>query len=118
MRKALGDPDPISITMTPGNEYPHHEYLYSGLRIVFSMSGRSALSYFVSSEKYRLRSGVGVGSSRQEIESALGSTGEYRSGDVEYMIYLLTGADGQPVPAQLTFKLDRNVAIEFSIVTR
>jgi len=118
MREALGEPEPISIAMSPGNEYPHREFRYEGLRIVFSTHGRSALSYFISSDKYRLRSGVGVGSTRREIASALGSTGEIRSGGVEYMIYLVTGSDGRPVPAHLTFKLDREVAVEFSVVTR
>ncbi len=117
MREALGEPDSLSMTMTPGNDYPHQEYRYEGLRIVFSMHGRSGLSFYVSSDEYRLHSGVGVGSTRQEIESALGATGKAQSGDTEYLIYLVAEEGGQTA-AQLIFKLDRNIAVEFSVISR
>lgn len=118
MRKVLGEPDSISFAKSPKNEYPRREYQYDGLRIAFSTHGLSAMSYFVSSEKYRLRSGAGVGSTRQEIESSLGPTSEYPAGDFDYLTYRVIEADGGPVPVLLTFKLDHEIAIEFSVVTR
>lgn len=119
MRAVLGEPEAESIAKSPGNKYPHREYRYEGLRIVFSTHGWStlALSFFVSSDKYRLGSGVGVGSTRQEIESTLGSARNLRSGDFKYMVYKVTGPDGRPVGAYLKFRLDREVAVEFSVVT-
>jgi len=118
MREALGEPESISDVMTPGNEYPHLEFQYDGLRIVFSLHGRTALSYVVTSDEYRLRSGVGVGSTRQEIESALGSALNIKSGDVRYMSYHLAGPDGRPIPVQLTIRLDGDNAVEFSLISR
>ena len=54
MRKAFGEPDPISIAKSPKNEYPHREYQYDGLKFVFSTHGRSAMHYIVTSSKFRL----------------------------------------------------------------
>ena len=118
MREALGEPELVSSVMTGGDEYPHLEYRYDGLRIVFSMHGRTALSYYVTSDKYRLRSGVGVRSTRQEIESALGPTGYFKSGGIVFMAYHLTGSDGRPIPVQLTIKLERDIAVEFTLISR
>ena len=118
MREALGEPELESSVMTLGDEYPHPEYRYDGLHIVFSMHGRTALSYFVTSDKYRLRSGVGVGSTRREIESALGPTGYFRSGGIPFMAYHLTGSDGRSIPVQLTIRLDGDIAVEFSLISR
>jgi len=118
MREALGEPELISDVMTTGNEYPHLESQYDGLRIVFSLHGRTALSYFVTSDEYRLRSGVGVGSTRQEIESALGSARYVKSGDVRYMTYHLAGSDGRAIPVQLTIRLDSDNVVEFSLISR
>jgi len=118
MHKALGEPESTSAKMTSGDEYAHLESKYDGLRIVFSMRGRSALSFFVSSEKYQLRSGVGVGSTRQEIESALGPTGYFKSGGIVFMAYRVTGSDGRPIPVQLTIKLERDIAVEYTLISR
>ena len=118
MREALGEPERVSSVMTLGDEYPHLEYRYDGLRMVFSMHGRTALSYFVTSDKYRLRSGVGVGSTRQEIWSALGPTGYFGSGGILFMAYRVTGSDGRSIPVQLTIRLDSDIAVEFSLVSR
>ncbi len=70
------------------------------------------------SDKYRLRSGIGVGSTRQEIENAFGSTLVARSGNTLFMVYHLAGLDGDPVPVQLTITLDGSVAVEFSLISR
>lgn len=118
MRNALGEPDSITAVMIAGNEYTHLESQYDGLRIVFSMHGRSALSYYVTSDEFRLRSGVGVGSTRQEIESALGPALNTMVRDVRYMNYHLAGPDGRPIPVQLTIKLDGDTASEFSLISR
>ena len=118
MRAALGEPDSLSNVMTTGNEYTHVESQYDGLRIVFSLHGRTALSYFVTSDEYRLRSGVGVGNTRQEIERALGSARYAKSGDVRYMIYHLAGSDGLAIPVQLTITLDGDDVVEFSLISR
>ncbi len=118
MREALGEPESITDVMTSGNEYSHLESQYDGLRIVFSLHGRTALNYYVTSEEYRLRSGVGVGRTRQEIESALGPPLYIKSGDVRYMVYHLAGSDGRPVPVQLTIKLERDIAVEFTLISR
>jgi hypothetical protein len=117
MRKALGEPESISEVMTTGNEYPHLESRYDGLRIVFSLHGRTALNYFVTSDQYRLRSGVGVGSTRQEIESALGSARYGKSGDVWSMHYHLAGPDGRAIPVQLIIRLDGDNVVEFSLIS-
>ena len=118
MREALGEPETITDVMTSGNEYSHLESQYDGLRIVFSLHGRTALNYYVTSEEYRLRSGVGVGSTRQEIESVFGLPLYFKSGDVRYMIYHLAGSDGRPIPVQLDITLDGDNAVEFSLVSR
>ena len=118
MRNVFGEPEPISIAKSPLAEYPHHEYRYDGLTIVFSAHGRSAMSYIVSSAKYRLRSGVGVGSIRTEIEKALGRGRWGRASDIDYLTYHVIGADGQFIPVQLTFTLVDDVATRFSATTR
>lgn len=87
MQTVFGEPEPISIAKSPTDEYPHREYRYDGIRFVFSTNGRSAMSYFVSSPKYRLRSGVGVGSTRVEIYEALGIGRSGRSGRSGYLTY-------------------------------
>lgn len=117
MREAFGEPDRASPAISRGNDYPHVEYQYDGLLIVFSMHGLSALSYIVSSAEYSLQGGVGVGSTRQEIESTLGPAMKYRSGDTRYIGYRITADDGRPLPAQLTFTLFRDIAVEFSVET-
>jgi len=118
MRHVFGEPEPISIAKSPYAEYPHREYRYDGLKIIFSTHGLSALSYAVTSPNYRLRSGVGVGSTRFEIEKAFGHGTSGRSGDTDYLIYLVLGPDGQPIPAQLTFILADDVVTHFSVSTR
>ena len=118
MRDALGEPESITDVMNSGNEYPHLESQYDGLRIVFSLHGRTALNYYVTSDEYRLHSGVGVGSTRQEVESALGPPLYFTSGDVRYMAYHLAGSDGRPIPVQLTIRLDGDNVVEFSLVSR
>ena len=118
MRNVFGEPEPISIAKSPYAEYPHREYRYDGLTIVFSTHGRSAMSYFVSSTNYRLRSGVGVGSTRTEIEEALGRGMWGRAGDIDHLSYLVIGAEGRSIPAQLTFTLVDDVATNFSVTTR
>jgi hypothetical protein len=118
MRTVFGEPEPISIAKSPTGEYPHREYRYDGIRFVFSTHGRSAMSYFVSSPKYRLRSGVGVGSTRAEIDEALGSGRRGRSGDSNYLTNHVIGADDQYIPAWLTFRLVDDVVTTFSVTTR
>ena len=118
MLETLGEPESISDVLATGNEHRHLESRYDGLRIVFSLHGRTALSYVVTSDEYRLRSGVGVGSTRQEIESALGSAINIKSGDVRHMAYHLAGPDGHPIPVQLTIKLDSDIVVEFSLISR
>ena len=118
MREALGEPESITDVMTSGNEYLHLESQYDGLRIVFSLHGRTALNYYLTSDKYRLESGVGVGSTQQEIESALGPPLYFKSGDVRFMAYHLAGSDGRPIPVQLTIRLDGQDAVEFSLISR
>ena len=113
MRTALGEPQSMSIAKSWKDEYPHREYHYDGLRIVFSTHVGVAISYFVSSSKYRLRSGIGVGSTRSDIEDALGPGLWSRSGDIHHLTYLVSG-----VPTQLTFRLDDDVASFLSVVTR
>lgn len=111
MRQILGEPDRRSFTKPPENDFPNTEYHYDGLRIVFSMRGRSALTFFVTSDKYRLRSGIGVGSSRQDIESTLGPASEVRLGSELHLYYGLNAPGGQPVSGQLEFKMKNDVAV-------
>jgi hypothetical protein len=118
MRSALGEPDSVSLAMNTGDEYPHLEASYDGLRIVFSIHGQSAISYFVTSDKYLIRSGVGVGSTRQEIESALGATSYYKSGDTVSMVYRLAGPSGRGLPVQFDIRLQGDVAVGLSLVSR
>ena len=115
MREALGEPDRISVEKQPWNDYPHIDYHYDGLRIAFSTFGRSAMTFFVTSERYRLRSDVGVGSTRLEIESALGVAGEVRAGDTLYLTYVCTGPDGRSTLGPLEFKLEREIAVKLTI---
>ena len=118
MRAVLGEPEPVSIAKSPYAKYPHREYWYEGLKITFSTYGRSALSYAVTSPNFRLRSGVGVGSTRSEIEKKLGQGSRARSGDTDYLIYLVLAPDGRPVPAYLAFTLVDDVVTHFSVTTR
>ncbi len=118
MRNVFGEPEPVSIAKSALAEYPHREYRYDGLTIVFSTHGRSAMSYFVSSPKYRLRSGLGVGSTWAEIEEALGCGFWGRSGDSDSLTYHVIGADGRYIPAWLTFRLVDDVVTKFSVTTR
>ena len=118
MRTIFGEPEPISIAKSPRDEYPHREYRYDGIKFVFSTHGRSAMSYFVSNAKYRLRSGIGVGSTRAEIDEALASGRWGRSGDSHYLTYHVIGTDGRYIPAWLTFRLVYDVVTTFSVTTR
>lgn len=114
MRNALGEPDRSSLEKAPGNDYRNTEFYYEGLRVVFSMFGRSAITFVVTSDSYRLRSGVGVGSSRQEIESTFGPTTEVRSDDSVELVYLLTGPSGRAGAGQLMFKLEDGLAVQMT----
>lgn len=118
MRNALGKPRSITPVKNPAEEYPYLEAHYEGLRIVFSTQGQSALSYFITSDKYRLRSGVGVGSTRQDIEAALGQTSYYKVGGTVYMIYRLAGPSGNALPVQFDVRLDGDLAVGLSLVSR
>ncbi|MDH4124859.1 MAG: hypothetical protein OEW64_12330 [Gammaproteobacteria bacterium] len=118
MRSALGEPDSVLPVLNTGDEYPHLEASYDGLRIVFSTRGQTALSYFVTSEKYLIRSGVGVGSTRQEIEGVLGPTSYYKSGDTVFMVYRLAGPGGRALPVQFDIRLQGDVAVGLSLVSR
>lgn len=64
MRIVFGEPEQATISKSPLVDYPHSEYTYDGLTIVFSTNGTSAMSYSVWSDEYRLLSGVGIGSTR------------------------------------------------------
>ena len=118
MRSIFGDPEPISIAKSPLSDYPHREYKYDGLKIVFSTHGRSAMYYIVTSSKYRLTSGVGVGSNVAEIQVALGPGGRFAAGDQHYLSYRVFNTAGKPTPAILWFMLDDDVVTEFSVGTR
>lgn len=118
MRAIFGEPELYSIAKPPSDEYPHRDYHYDGLRIVFSMHGRSAMSYFVTSPEYRLPSGVGIGSTWAEIVEALGPGRSLRSQDSLDFTYRVIGADGRHTPAFLTFRLAGDVVTEFSVITR
>lgn len=118
MRRAFGEPERDSAAKSPLNEYPHREYRYDGIRIVFSMHGRSAMSYYVSSTEYRLRSGIGVGSSWAEIIQTLGPGSFRKSGESISYVYRVVEDDGDHIPAWLTFSLDDDVVTTFSVTTR
>jgi len=72
MQDVFGEPERIAISKQPLDDYPDKVYTYDGLTIIFSTSGQSAMSYSVWSDEYQLRGGVGVGSTRAEIEQVLG----------------------------------------------
>ena len=114
MRRALGEPQRRSLEQAPGNDYRNSAFHYEGLRVVFSMFGRSAITFVVTSDSYRLRSGVGVGSSRQEIESTFGPPTEIRSDESVELVYLLTGPNGQPGVGQLMFQLKSGLAVKMT----
>ena len=118
MRSIFGDPEPISIAKSPLSDYPHREYRYDGLKIVFSTHGRSTMHYIVTSSEYRLPSGVGVGSNVTEIQDALGPGGRSAAGDQHYLSYRVFNTMGNPTPAILTFMLDDDVVTQFSVGTR
>lgn len=118
MRSALGEPDSITLEINTGDDNPHLESHYEGLDIVFSVHGRKALNYRVTSKEYRLPSGVGVGSTRSEIERALGRTSYYRSGDTVFMVYRLADPHGRPLPVQLDITLDGEIAARLSLISR
>ena len=118
MYKTFGKPDPDFLVKTRLNEYPHHEYQFDGLRIVFSTHGRSAMSYYVSSPAYRLRSGVGVGSMWREVIETLGPGLFGSSGGVVLYSYRIVDSEGKFVPATLEFVVENDVVKRFSVVTR
>jgi hypothetical protein len=112
MREVLGEPVRSSLVKPAGNDYPNTEHHYDGLRIAFSMSGRSAITFVVTSRDYRLRSGIGVGSTRDAIESTLGPATEVRSDDSLDLVYGLTSPGGRHGFGQLMLKLENGVAVE------
>lgn len=111
-----GEPTKTSELKAALDDFPHFGLRYDGLRLVLSMHGRTLLSYYVSAYRYRLRSGVGVGSSRKEVDAALGRAIYTRSGDNRNVIYLAWGSHGLSVPVQLTISLDGEVVSESSSV--
>ena len=117
MRDTFGEPEPNSIAKKATVEHPHWDYKYAGLKIVFSTHGRSAMSYFVSTESYRLTSDIGVGSTSLEVERVLGEASRRSSGNTRYISYRIVDADGRPLPARLTFTLDGEIVSDFSVVT-
>ena len=117
MRRLFGEPEPNSVVKSPLNEYPHREYLYEGMRIVFSTHGHSAFSYYVSAPEYRLRSGIGVGSMWMEIVEALGPGSLSSSGGSIFYSYHVVDSEGDYVPAWLRFAVENDVVTSFSVVT-
>jgi len=117
MLETFGEPMQDSVVKSPLNDYPHREYKYDGMRIVFSTDGRSAMSLYVSSPAYRLRSGIGVGSAWREVLAALGP-GELRSSrePVTYSYHVVDG-NGEYVPAWLKFAIENEVVASFSVMT-
>lgn len=117
MRQVFGEPDQNSVVKSQLNEYPHREYKYDGMRIVFSTNGRSAMSFYVSSSTYRLRSGIGVGSRWMDVVDVLGP-GSLRSarGSNTYS-YQVVDSKGDYIPAWLRFTIENQVVTTFSVVT-
>ena len=118
MREIFGEPEQDLVVKSRLNEYSHREYEYDGMRIVFSMNGRSAMSFYVSSPAFRLRSGIGVGSTWIDIVEALGPGSRSSSGESITYSYHVVDSKGEYVPAWLRFAMENKVVMSFSVVTK
>lgn len=117
MREAFGKPHDGSVVKSNLSDYPHREYEYDGMRIVFSISGRSAMSFYVASPKYRLRSGIGVGSTWMEVVDALGPGSLGSAGGSNTYSYQIVDSKGDYIPAWLKFVIEDEVVRTFSVTT-
>jgi len=117
MREIFGEPEQDSVGKSLLNEYSHREYEYDGMRIVFSTNGRSAMSFYVSSPAFRLRSEIGVGSIWRDIVAALGPGSLRISGESITYSYHVVDSKGDYVPAWLRFAMENEVVTSFSVVT-
>jgi hypothetical protein len=112
MLGALGIPDSESLAKSTRFDKPHAEYHYRGLKIVFAPGVDVAIGFFVSEPHYRLRAGIGVGSTLSEVENALGPGFRNLSASSVMLHYAVDEA-----PAQLMFTLKNDVVTAISVRT-
>ena len=112
----LGEPTHLPPPCVGCTDTPHSWIGYEGLKIWHSYG--EIFRFEVSSPKYRLRSGVGVDSSRTEVVTSFGEGRIRVSNGVELITYSITSKNGQATRLVLEFALSDEVVSAFEITPR
>ena len=86
-------------------------YVYDGLKIKFLVD--EVFDFEVTSKEHRLPSGLGVGSSAEEIADVFGEPVTWVSGDTTIHTYAVTGKNGQRTAIKLDFLIRENTVVGF-----
>lgn len=118
MRTTLGEPKRKMLAKLATNDFKHLEFHYDGILIKFSQHGRTAMSYAVDSPNYRLRSSIGVGSTRSELLDALGPAHLQFDSGPETWSYNVLNSAGESIHATLRFNFEGETIARFSVASR
>ena len=111
VREVLGDPIEMGPQCNDCIDIMDSWYLYDGLKVKFLVD--EVFDFEVTSEKYRLPSGLGVGSSVENISDALGEPVSWRSGDSMVHTYAVTWKNGQRTAIKLDFLIRDGTVVAF-----
>ena len=111
VKEVLGDPIESGPKCDDCIDMPDSWLIYDGLKIKFL--GREVFDFEVTSDMHRLPSGLGVGSSTEEIADALGESVTWSSGDTTVHSYALTWKNGQQTAIKLDFFIRDGLVVEF-----